>query len=195
MSKASPPRTSPTTRRSGRIRNAARTSSRTLTAPAPSALAGRASSRTTCGWASRSSAVSSIVTIRSDGSMAWASAFAHVVLPALVAPATTMFQPARTIVSRNATAAGRPRSRRARPNAPRTGGSSGTGRRARAAAAPRAAASRRPAGRRPSATRDRAGARAARSRAGRCARSRRRRGRTRPARCGRRARRTPGWDR
>ena len=40
MSKASPPRTSPTTSRSGRIRSAARTSSRTLTAPAPSAFAG-----------------------------------------------------------------------------------------------------------------------------------------------------------
>ena len=40
MSKASPPRTSPTTSRSGRIRSAARTSSRTLTAPAPFGVRG-----------------------------------------------------------------------------------------------------------------------------------------------------------
>ena len=65
MSSASPPRTSPTTMRSGRIRSAVRTRSRTETAPAPSAFGGRASSRTTCGCASRSSAVSSIVTTRS----------------------------------------------------------------------------------------------------------------------------------
>ena len=51
--------------RSGRMRNAVRTRSRTGTAPAPSALGGRASSRTTCGWTSRSSAVSSIVMMRS----------------------------------------------------------------------------------------------------------------------------------
>ena len=43
---------------------------RTLTPPAPSALAGRASSRTTCGCARRSSAVSSMVTMRSPGGIA-----------------------------------------------------------------------------------------------------------------------------
>ncbi len=105
MSSASPPRTSPTTSRSGRIRNAARTSSRTDTPPAPSALAGRASSRTTWGCASRSSAVSSIVTMRSsrvDGRCA--SALQHVVLPELVAPDTRTLQPARTTASKNATA-------------------------------------------------------------------------------------------
>ncbi len=48
MSSASGPRTSPTTMRSGRMRRALRTSSRMRTSPAPSALAGRASSRTTC---------------------------------------------------------------------------------------------------------------------------------------------------
>ena len=41
MSSASPPRTSPTTMRSGRIRSAVRTRSRTVTAPAPSAFGGR----------------------------------------------------------------------------------------------------------------------------------------------------------
>ena len=56
-------------------------------------VAGRASSRTTCGCSSRSSAVSSMVTIRSDGSIARASALQHVVFPELVAPDTTMFHP------------------------------------------------------------------------------------------------------
>ena len=158
MSSASPPRTSPTTRRSGRIRSAARTSSRTATAPAPSAFAGRASSRTTCGCGSRSSAVSSIVTMRS----------------------TRVDRPRQRVAARRlARARSRPRRRcsnppapslrgtRRRPRrqaegverdvaAPRTGGSSGTDRRARAAAAPRAGASRRRGGRRPSATRGRA---------------------------------------
>ena len=117
MSSASPPRTSPTTTRSGRIRSAARTSARTLTSPAPSAFAGRASSRTTCGCASRSSAVSSMVTMRSPLGIAAESALRSVVLPALVPPATSTFQPASTTHSRNAAACG------PRPNA-----SSGTAR-------------------------------------------------------------------
>ena len=86
MSSASPPRTSPTTSRSGRMRSAARTSARTVTPPAPSAFGGRASSRTTCGCASRSSAVSSMVTTRSACGIDCDSALSSVVLPALVAP-------------------------------------------------------------------------------------------------------------
>ena len=67
MSSASPPRTSPTTRRSGRMRSALRTSSRMPTSPVPSRLAPRASRRATCGRSMRSSAASSTVTIRSLG--------------------------------------------------------------------------------------------------------------------------------
>ena len=48
MSSASSLRTSPTTMRSGLIRRALTTSSRCRTAPLPSILAGRVSSRTTC---------------------------------------------------------------------------------------------------------------------------------------------------
>src|SRR5664280_186276 len=48
-STSSAPRTSPTTIRSGRIRNACLTSCVIVTAPAPSALATRPSSRTQCG--------------------------------------------------------------------------------------------------------------------------------------------------
>ena len=47
------PRTSPMTSRSGRIRSACRTRSRSTTAPAPSTLGGRASRQTTCGWLGR----------------------------------------------------------------------------------------------------------------------------------------------
>src|SRR5439155_17247215 len=65
MSSASAPRTSPTTIRSGRMRKALRTSSRARTSPLPSMLAGRLSSRTTWRCCSRSSAASSMVTMRS----------------------------------------------------------------------------------------------------------------------------------
>ena len=47
MSNASPPRTSPTMIRSGRIRRALRTRARTVTSPAPSTFGGRASSEMT----------------------------------------------------------------------------------------------------------------------------------------------------
>src|SRR5437868_3933560 len=86
--------------------------------------------------------------MRSPGSIARASALQHVVLPALVAPETTMFQPARTIACRKAHPAG------SRPNASRGTARAGPGpgrrrpaRRARRprlpprAAAPRRAAS------------------------------------------------------
>ncbi len=104
MSRASPARTSPTTSRSGRMRSAARTSARTVTPPAPSALGGRASSRTTCGCASRSSAVSSMVTMRSVCGIDCDNALSNVVLPALVAPATRRFHPAATVHRRNVAA-------------------------------------------------------------------------------------------
>ena len=69
MSTASPPRHSPMMMRSGRIRRALISSRRWGTSPVPSMLAGRVSSRTTCGCRSWSSAESSIVTIRSVGGM------------------------------------------------------------------------------------------------------------------------------
>ena len=96
MSSASPPRTSPTTIRSGRIRSAFRTSARSVTSPRPSTLGGRLSSRATCGCGRRSSAASSTVTIRSAGSMNPASAFRSVVLPVPVPPETTTFRRPRT---------------------------------------------------------------------------------------------------
>ena len=67
MSSVSPPRTSPTMMRSGRMRSELRTRSRIVTSPRPSTLGGRASSVTTCGCCSRSSALSSTVMIRSPG--------------------------------------------------------------------------------------------------------------------------------
>ena len=89
MSSASAPRTSPTTSRSGRRRSAARTNDRTVTSPTPSTDGGRASSRTTCGVARRSSAASSMVTTRSPGGTCPSSALRNVVFPEEVAPLTT----------------------------------------------------------------------------------------------------------
>ena len=96
MSSASSPRTSPTTMRSGRIRRALITSSRCRTAPLPSTLGGRHSSRTTCSCFSRSSAESSMVTMRSRSEMNPESTLSKVVLPAPVPPETTMFSRAFT---------------------------------------------------------------------------------------------------
>ena len=95
-SSASPPRTSPITIRSGRILRAPRSRSRIVTRPRPSTLAGRLSSRTTCGWRSRSSAASSIVMTRSSGSMNAESAFSRVVLPEPVPPLTRTLRRAPT---------------------------------------------------------------------------------------------------
>ena len=107
MSSASAPRTSPTTIRSGRIRSALRTSWRIVTSPRPSRFAGRASSRTTCRWRSRSSAASSIVTIRSSPGIAPDSAFSVVVLPDPVPPLTRIDARAATLTaSSSASAAG-----------------------------------------------------------------------------------------
>ena len=187
MSNASPPRTSPTTSRSGRIRSAARTSSRTLTAPAPSALAGRASSRTTCGWPSRSSAVSSIVTMRSAGidrprervrarGLARARRARHHDVPTR----------AHHRFEERDRGGVRDRSRRARPTrtrepADREARTVGRERREHRVQ-PRAVGQARVDHRR---RRGRAAVRAVRSPARRCARSRRRRARTRPARADR----------
>ena len=64
MSSASPPRTSPTRIRSGRIRSELRTSCRMVSSPLPSTLGGRCSSETTWGCWICSSAASSMVTTR-----------------------------------------------------------------------------------------------------------------------------------
>ena len=61
MSSASPPRTSPTTIRSGRMRSAFRTRARSVTSPRPSTFAGRDSRRATWCPGRRSSAASSTV--------------------------------------------------------------------------------------------------------------------------------------
>ena len=91
MSSASAPRTSPTMIRSGRMRRELRTRSRIGTSPSPPRFFGRASSRSTWRWLSRSSAASSIVTIRSSFGIAVESAFRSVVLPEPVPPEMRMF--------------------------------------------------------------------------------------------------------
>ena len=63
-----------------------------MTSPRPSRFGGRASSRTTCGSGSRSSAASSIVTTRSAGSTNAASAPSVVVLPEPVPPQISSVQ-------------------------------------------------------------------------------------------------------
>ena len=101
MSRASGPRTSPTTMRSGRMRSELRTRSRITTAPLPSMFGGRDSRRTTCGCCSLSSAASSIVMMRSSSGMNDDSTFSVVVFPAPVPPETMMFVRPRTQASRN----------------------------------------------------------------------------------------------
>ena len=91
MSRASPPRHSPTIMRSGRIRRQFFTRSRIVTAPLPSMFGGRASRRTTCGCWRRSSAASSTVIMRSLCGMYPESRLRSVVLPDPVPPATMMF--------------------------------------------------------------------------------------------------------
>ena len=96
MSSASPPRTSPTMIRSGRIRSAFRTRSRMRTSPSPSTFGGLDSSETTCRCWSRSSAASSTVTIRSPSGIDAETAFRSVVLPVPVPPEIRMFSFPRT---------------------------------------------------------------------------------------------------
>jgi hypothetical protein len=101
MSKASPARTSPTMIRSGRMRSELRTSSRVATAPRPSALGGRVSRRTTCGWRSCSSVGSSMVTIRSFSEIKPETMLSSVVLPEPVPPEMKMLRRASTQPRRN----------------------------------------------------------------------------------------------
>src|SRR5258707_652602 len=86
MSKASSPRTSPSTMRSGRIRRLLMTSCRWRIAPLPSMLGGRVSRRTTCSCFICNSAASSMVTMRSLLGMYPERTFSTVVLPAPVPP-------------------------------------------------------------------------------------------------------------
>ena len=109
MSRASGPRTSPTMMRSGRMRSELRTRSRIAISPSPSMFFGRASSRRTCRWFSRSSAASSIVTIRSASGIDVDSAFSSVVFPEPVPPEMRMFSSARTQRWRNSTVSVRQR--------------------------------------------------------------------------------------
>ena len=92
MSNASEPRTSPTMMRSGLIRRAFRTSSRCVTSPLPSRLAGRASKATTWPCCRRSSVGSSMVTMRSVSGMNEERALSIVVLPVPVPPETMVFR-------------------------------------------------------------------------------------------------------
>ncbi|MBM2829156.1 MAG: hypothetical protein HW408_1688, partial [Actinobacteria bacterium] len=102
MSSASPPRTSPTMIRSGRIRRALRTRSRCVTVPFPSMLEGRVSSRTVCSCCRISSAASSTVMIRSSSGIEADRMFRKVVFPAPVPPDTRMFILAFTMASKTA---------------------------------------------------------------------------------------------
>ena len=98
-STASPPRTSPTMIRSGRIRSAFFSRSRIFTSPLPSAEGARVSSRTTCGCRRLNSAASSRVTMRSCPSISADRALSMVVLPAPVPPETTTFRRTRAASS------------------------------------------------------------------------------------------------
>ncbi len=106
MSSASAPRTSPTMMRSGRMRSALISRSRARIRPRPSMLTGRVSMRTTCSWSRLSSAVSSIVTMRSVSGIASASTPSSVDLPAPVPPEMRMFLRARTAKTRNSRISG-----------------------------------------------------------------------------------------
>lgn len=96
MSRVSPPRTSPTMIRSGRMRSEFRTRSRMVILPCPSTLGGRLSRRTTCSCWSWSSAASSTVMMRSPSGMSPDSELSSVVLPEPVPPLTMMLNLART---------------------------------------------------------------------------------------------------
>src|SRR6185295_1851219 len=102
MSNASGPRTSPTRMRSGRMRRAFLTRARSDTSPLPSMFGSRASSDTTCGWAKRSSTVSSIVITRSWWGINAASTFKSVVFPEAVPPEIRMFNRPRTAAASTA---------------------------------------------------------------------------------------------
>ena len=92
MSRVSPPRHSPTTMRSGRIRRVCLTRQRMSISPSPSREGGLVSSRTTCSWGKSSSAESSQVMIRSLAWMKPPRMLMSVVFPEPVPPETTMFR-------------------------------------------------------------------------------------------------------
>src|SRR5437868_2289422 len=100
MSSASPPRTSPTMIRSGRMRSELRTRSRIMIWPRPSTFAGFDSRLITCTWRSRSSAASSHVTMRSLGGMNPERTLSNVVLPDPVPPETMTLSRVLTAASR-----------------------------------------------------------------------------------------------
>ena len=87
-----PPRHSPTTIRSGRMRSALRTSSRMSILPLPSALGGRAPAPPGA-CSRRSSAASSMVITRSASGISLDSTFNSVVLPDPVPPETIRVAP------------------------------------------------------------------------------------------------------
>ncbi len=97
-------RTSPTTRRSGRIRRASLISRRRVISPVPSRLGWRHCIATQSGLEADSSKVSSTVTTRSSGRALASSAPSSVVLPDCVAPDTRMFCPLRTQRCKNSAA-------------------------------------------------------------------------------------------
>ena len=89
------PRTSPTTMRSACIRRHSRSRLSSENSPAPSKLAGRASSTPTSGWRSGnwympSSSSSSTVIMRSSGGISLSSARHNVVLPVPIPPQMTI---------------------------------------------------------------------------------------------------------
>ncbi len=101
MSRASPPRHSPTMMRSGRMRRLLMTSFLMGMAPSPLMFGGLASRLTTCSWGRFSSAASSIVTMRSSGGMKAQTTFRSVVFPEPVPPLITMFWRCLTASSKN----------------------------------------------------------------------------------------------
>ncbi|KHF33513.1 hypothetical protein CM49_04313 [Paenibacillus sp. P1XP2] len=102
MSRASPPRTSPTTIRFGRIRREDRIRSRIDISPRPSVLALRVSSDTRFGTVTIcSSAESSIVITRSSPGINWDKAFKKVVFPEPVPPLIKMLYLPATSFCRN----------------------------------------------------------------------------------------------
>ena len=123
MSTASGPRTSPTMMRSGRMRSALRTSCRIVVAPTPSAVAGRASRRTTWATGRRSSAVSSTVTIRSPSGRSAAEGVEHGGLAGAGAAAHDHVRPRARPPTRGARPPREGRARRGGCGALRTGGS------------------------------------------------------------------------
>ena len=92
ISRASAPRHSPMTMRSGRMRKALRSKSRMLTSPWPSALLGRAWRVIRLACCNCNSALSSMVTTRSPEGMRRDSMLSNVVLPEPVPPLTTILR-------------------------------------------------------------------------------------------------------